>query len=51
MNVVDLKNLLLRLHDTRSELLLLRSCMGIYKLFVMTCQLVVVCGRTFFGEL
>ncbi|GKE12018.1 hypothetical protein Tco_1415569 [Tanacetum coccineum] len=33
MNAVDLMNLLPQLHDPQSELLLLRSCMGISKLF------------------
>ncbi|GJX88186.1 hypothetical protein Tco_0340200 [Tanacetum coccineum] len=39
-NVVDLMSLLLQLHDLQSELLLLRSCMGIAKLFfgLRTCQ-------------
>ncbi|GJU50466.1 putative reverse transcriptase domain-containing protein [Tanacetum coccineum] len=40
-NVVDLMSLLQQLHDPQSELLLLRSCMGIAKLFfgLRTCQL------------
>ncbi|GJT86986.1 hypothetical protein Tco_1068703 [Tanacetum coccineum] len=39
-NVVDLMGLLPQLHDPQSELLLLRSCMGIAKLFfgLRTCQ-------------
>ncbi|GKC31401.1 hypothetical protein Tco_1038695 [Tanacetum coccineum] len=39
-NVVDLMSLLPQLHDPQSELLLLRSCMGIAKLFfgLKTCQ-------------
>ncbi|GKD86731.1 hypothetical protein Tco_1357885 [Tanacetum coccineum] len=39
-NAVDLMSLLLQLHDPQSELLLLRSCMGIAKLFfgLRTCQ-------------
>ncbi|GJX40296.1 hypothetical protein Tco_0255286, partial [Tanacetum coccineum] len=39
-NVVDLMSLLSQLHDPQSELLLLRSCMGIAKLFfgLRTCQ-------------
>nr|GEX88243.1 hypothetical protein [Tanacetum cinerariifolium] len=39
-NVVDLMSLLPQLHDPQSELLLLRSCMGIAKLFfgLRTCQ-------------
>ncbi|GJR93621.1 hypothetical protein Tco_0265795, partial [Tanacetum coccineum] len=39
-NVVDLMGLLPQLHDPQSELLLLRSCMGIAKLFfgLKTCQ-------------
>ncbi|GKA80420.1 hypothetical protein Tco_0787016 [Tanacetum coccineum] len=40
VNVVDLMSLLPQLHDPQSELLLLRSCMGIAKLFfgLRTCQ-------------
>ncbi|GJS40576.1 putative reverse transcriptase domain-containing protein [Tanacetum coccineum] len=39
-NVVDLMSLLPQLHDQQSKLLLLRSCMGIVKLFfgLRTCQ-------------
>ncbi|GJU89220.1 putative reverse transcriptase domain-containing protein [Tanacetum coccineum] len=39
-NAVDLMSLLPQLHDPQSELLLLRSCMGIAKLFfgLRTCQ-------------
>ncbi|GJS71154.1 putative reverse transcriptase domain-containing protein [Tanacetum coccineum] len=39
-NAVDLMSLLPQLHDPQSELLLLRSCMGISKLFfgLRTCQ-------------
>ncbi|GKF51123.1 hypothetical protein Tco_0147590 [Tanacetum coccineum] len=39
-NAVDLMSLLPHLHDPQSEFLLLRSCMGIAKLFfgLMTCQ-------------
>ncbi|GJU04921.1 hypothetical protein Tco_1121351 [Tanacetum coccineum] len=39
-NAVDLMSLLLQLNDPQSELLLLRSCMGIAKLFfgLRTCQ-------------
>ncbi|GKB98586.1 hypothetical protein Tco_0984723, partial [Tanacetum coccineum] len=39
-NAVDLMGLLPQLHDSQSELLLLRSCMGISKLFfdLRTCQ-------------
>ncbi|GKF66145.1 hypothetical protein Tco_0192662, partial [Tanacetum coccineum] len=33
VNTVDLMNLLPQLHDPQSELILLRSCMGISKLF------------------
>ncbi|GJX05580.1 hypothetical protein Tco_0191496 [Tanacetum coccineum] len=63
-NVVDLMTLLPRLHDPQNELLLLRSCMGIAKLFfgLRTCQPVhmeeadlcgsikniMVCGGPFF---
>nr|GEV86437.1 reverse transcriptase domain-containing protein [Tanacetum cinerariifolium] len=40
VNAVDLMGLLSQLHDPQSELLLLRSCMGIAKLFfgLRTCQ-------------
>nr|GEW60614.1 hypothetical protein [Tanacetum cinerariifolium] len=40
VNVVDLMSLLPQLHDSQSELLLLRSCMSITKLFfgLRTCQ-------------
>ncbi|GJV10640.1 reverse transcriptase domain-containing protein [Tanacetum coccineum] len=40
VNTVDLMSLLPQLHDPQSELLLLRSCMGISKLFfsLRTCQ-------------
>ncbi|PWA54641.1 reverse transcriptase domain-containing protein [Artemisia annua] len=39
-NVVDLMSLLPQLHDPWSELLLLRSCLGIFKVFfsLRTCQ-------------
>nr|GEW59619.1 hypothetical protein [Tanacetum cinerariifolium] len=40
VNAIDLMGLLSQLHDPQSELLLLRSCMGIAKLFfgLKTCQ-------------
>ncbi|GKC09497.1 hypothetical protein Tco_1001107, partial [Tanacetum coccineum] len=55
-NVVDLMNLLPRLHDPQSELFLLRSCMGISKLFFASImrgsiENIVVCGGPFFGDL
>ena len=42
VNVVDLMHLLPQLHDLQSELILLRSCMGIAKIFfgLRTCQFV-----------
>ncbi|GKE13515.1 hypothetical protein Tco_1417066 [Tanacetum coccineum] len=50
MNDVDLMSLLLQLHDPQSELLLLRSCMGIAKLFfgLRTCQPVLMEEATLF---
>ncbi|GJR15355.1 hypothetical protein Tco_0798007 [Tanacetum coccineum] len=51
-NAVDLMSLLPQLHDPQSELLLLRSCMGIAKLFfgLRTCQPVHMEEATLFFE-
>nr|GEW29297.1 hypothetical protein [Tanacetum cinerariifolium] len=51
-NAVDLMGLLPQLHDPQSELLLLRSCMGIAKLFfgLKTCQLVHMDEATLFFD-
>ncbi|GJT83755.1 hypothetical protein Tco_1058097 [Tanacetum coccineum] len=46
-NVVDLMSFLPRLHDPQSELLLLRSCMGLRE----SIENIVVCGGPFFGDL
>nr|GFA28521.1 hypothetical protein [Tanacetum cinerariifolium] len=52
MNFVDLMGLLPQLHDRQSELLLLRSCMGIAKLFfsLKTCQPVHIEEATLFFD-
>nr|GEW26915.1 putative reverse transcriptase domain-containing protein [Tanacetum cinerariifolium] len=52
VNSVDLMGLLPQLHDPQSELILLRSCMGIYKLFfgLKTCQPVHIEDATLFFE-
>ncbi|GJV30453.1 putative reverse transcriptase domain-containing protein [Tanacetum coccineum] len=51
-NAVDLMGLLPQLHDPQSELLLLRSCMGIAKLFfgLRTCQYVHMEGAALFFD-
>nr|GFB87279.1 reverse transcriptase domain-containing protein [Tanacetum cinerariifolium] len=51
-NVVDLMSLPLQLHDPQSELFLLRSCMGISKVFfgLRTCQPVHIEEATLFFD-